>query len=171
MFYNYFKSFEVVNDGYFSKENLGLKISDKKTLNSYVEIKVLYDGLIEFIDYNNLGKNVLIKTNPQFAGGINELFFTKYSQIKYLDLKEKKKEFCQKGTLLGRITKFGLNNYIILSNYQDNVQEKKNTKLLNHILEVLKIKLDDKVAIWKDNKLYYNPFVIMNYFKKIQDEF
>jgi hypothetical protein len=141
----------------------------------YVNIINLFSGTIydKFTD-KYYGNVVKIKSNPVFAGGVNDEFFTSYCHLeKWMD--NVKSGFCEYGKLLGIMGNTGNSTgmHLHVMCFQKEVKENHETPLLKGIIEKLQIKNDITNYNWQFvnngvGVLYINPLIIEKYFEKIQ---
>lgn len=137
----------------------------------------LFDGVISSIctigddpKHFPYGKFVKIYSNPKFAGGVDDIFYSQYCHLDSVDNSLVKGYFIKEGSKIGVMGNTGhsFGTHLHFMTYQDQIPVGFKTKLLNDILVKLNLQLKNDIAFWQFGKLFYNPNTIMDYLTKLQ---
>ena len=194
---NYYSGKKITSDFMEERESYlhsGVDYLGKKTDNMFCQI----DGMISAVknSLNYYGKQIVVRSNPSFAGGIDEDIYHDYCHL-YKVWVAKVGRFVQAGEALGKIgnsggtyTNYGHDGKItkkwrkvtdkekidIYCNYGSHAhigiyqlcEEKKETELLKELKQ--RGIVDGKDYFWQWGKLYYSPEKIYEYFEALKKE-
>lgn len=129
-----------------------------------------FSGVIDEIGFNeDYGYFVKIKHNAKFVNGADDIFYSKYCHLSYINEKLKKDNFIVYGTVIGKMGNTGHSMGVHL-HWQTWQESNSETDLLKDLK--LKLNLTDFTQnyFYQWDKLFINPRVIMSYFTKLQIE-